>query len=90
MHPSVRSGETEVSVYFPGDDTLWYDIETYKVYQGPGYQGIAVAIDKVIGFLSLGFKLFAFIFVIYLIRFLYFNEAGLLSLKRSELDEHLL
>jgi alpha 1,3-glucosidase len=48
VHPVVRSGETEVSVYFPGDNTLWYEIETYKVYQSSGYQTIPVAINKVL------------------------------------------
>ena len=47
VHPVIRSGETEVSVYFPGDNTLWYEIENYQVYQGPGYQTIPVSINKV-------------------------------------------
>ena len=43
----MRSGEREVNVYFPGDNTLWYEIETYKVYEAPGYQSIPVSIEKV-------------------------------------------
>lgn len=50
VHPVVRSGETEVSVYFPGEDTLWYEFETFNVYEGPGYQTLSVAIDKVFAF----------------------------------------
>lgn len=47
VHPVVRSGEQEVSVYFPGVDTLWYEIETFRVYESPGYQTIPVAIEKI-------------------------------------------
>lgn len=47
VHPVTRSGATEEKIYFPGEDTLWYEIEDYKVYQGPGYQTIPVAIEKV-------------------------------------------
>ncbi|KAK4003509.1 hypothetical protein OUZ56_005269 [Daphnia magna] len=47
VHPVVRSGEQEVSVYFPGVDTLWYEIETFRVYEAPGYQTIPVAIEKI-------------------------------------------
>ncbi|XP_057364594.1 neutral alpha-glucosidase AB-like isoform X2 [Daphnia carinata] len=47
VHPVVRSGEQEVSVYFPGVDTLWYEIETFKAYEAPGYQMIPVTIEKI-------------------------------------------
>lgn len=47
VHPVVRSGEREVNVYFPGDNTLWYEIENYKVYAGPGYQSIPVVTEKI-------------------------------------------
>ena len=47
VHPVTRSGATDEKVYFPGDDTLWYEIEDYKVYKGPGYQTIPVSIEKV-------------------------------------------
>lgn len=47
VHPVVRSGETEVRVYFPGEDALWYEVETYQAYRAPGYQTIPVVIEKV-------------------------------------------
>lgn len=48
VHPVSRSGATDAKVYFPGEDTLWYEIENYKVYQAPGYQTIPVGIEKVL------------------------------------------
>ncbi len=88
MHPVVRSGETEVSVYFPGDNTLWYEIETYKVYQGSGYQTIPVAINKVIVIPQLVFHFSVDHLAMRFVRFLYSNEEVLLFLRRNVLDEH--
>ncbi|BES89296.1 neutral alpha-glucosidase AB [Nesidiocoris tenuis] len=33
VRPVMGAGETQVSVYFPGADSLWYDIDTYQVYR---------------------------------------------------------
>lgn len=48
VHPVTQAGETEVKVYFPGQDALWYEIESYQIYQAPGYQTIPVVKEKVI------------------------------------------
>ena len=47
VHPVTQPGETQVKVYFPGQDTLWYEIESYEVCRGNGYQNIPVVMEKV-------------------------------------------
>jgi len=47
VHPISEAGATSANVYFPGQDVFWYEIETYSVYRGPGYQTIPVVVDKV-------------------------------------------
>jgi alpha 1,3-glucosidase len=34
LRPIVDQGYTSASVYFPGKDAIWYDIDTYKPYYG--------------------------------------------------------
>ena len=47
VHPVTRSEATDVKVYFPGDDTLWYEVQNYQIYKGPGYHTVPVTINKV-------------------------------------------
>jgi len=47
VHPVVESGVTSVRVYFPGLNTQWYDIDTYQVHYGAGYETVDVTIDKI-------------------------------------------
>jgi alpha 1,3-glucosidase len=47
VHPVTHSGVSEVSVYFPGTQDIWYDIDTYRKIQGGGTVKIAATISKV-------------------------------------------
>ena len=47
VHPVVELGVTSVRVYFPGQNTQWYDIDTYQVHYGAGYETVDVTIDKI-------------------------------------------
>ena len=48
IHPVTKSRESSVQVYFPGNDALWYEVETYEVHHGPGYQTVPVVAEKVL------------------------------------------
>ena len=47
VHPVTHPGASEVSIYFPGTQDIWYDIDTYRKIQGGGTVKIAVTISKV-------------------------------------------
>jgi alpha 1,3-glucosidase len=47
VHPVTHPGLSEVSVYFPGTQDVWYDVDTYKKVEGKGTVKIAVTISKV-------------------------------------------
>jgi alpha 1,3-glucosidase len=47
VHPVMHPGVSDVSIYFPGTQDIWYDIDTYRKIQGGGTVKIAVTISKV-------------------------------------------
>uniref|UniRef100_A0A0A9X6S5 Glucosidase II subunit alpha n=1 Tax=Lygus hesperus TaxID=30085 RepID=A0A0A9X6S5_LYGHE len=46
VRPIFGLGETQASVYFPGKDTIWYDIDTYQTYRH-GTTNVAADITKI-------------------------------------------
>jgi hypothetical protein len=48
VHPVTHAGVSEVSVYFPGTQDIWYDVDTYRKIQGGGTVKIAVTMSKVL------------------------------------------
>ena len=48
VHPVIHPGVSEVSIYFPGTQDIWYDIDTYRKIQGGGTVKLAVTISKVL------------------------------------------
>lgn len=46
VRPVFSAGETQVTVYFPGKDSVWYDIDTHEVYR-QGHATVAVDLSKV-------------------------------------------
>lgn len=47
VHPVTQPAVSDVSVYFPGTQDVWYDIDTYRKIEGRGTVKIAVTINKV-------------------------------------------
>ncbi|XP_071962090.1 neutral alpha-glucosidase AB-like [Antedon mediterranea] len=47
VHPVTSKGAAAVNVYFPGQDTIWYDVETYKTYIGLNFVSIPVTAEKI-------------------------------------------
>lgn len=47
VHPVTHPGVSDVSVYFPGTQDIWYDIDTYRKIQGGGAVKIPVTISKI-------------------------------------------
>lgn len=47
VHPVTQPGVSDVSVYFPGTQDIWYDINTYRKVQGGGTVKIAVTMSKI-------------------------------------------
>jgi alpha 1,3-glucosidase len=48
VHPVTNPGVSEVSVYFPGTQDIWYDVDTYRKIQGGSTVKIAVTMSKVL------------------------------------------
>ena len=46
VHPVTQQGASQVSVYFPGEKTLWYDVDTYEIFKY-GRKNIPVTFSKV-------------------------------------------
>ncbi|XP_033124812.1 neutral alpha-glucosidase AB-like isoform X2 [Anneissia japonica] len=47
VHPVTSKGATAVNVYFPGKDSIWYDVQTYKSYTGTKSISISVTLEKI-------------------------------------------
>lgn len=47
IHPVVKQGASDVSVYFPDPNSIWYDIDTYRKIQGGGTVRISVTMSKI-------------------------------------------
>jgi alpha-glucosidase (family GH31 glycosyl hydrolase) len=47
VHPVTHPGVSDVNVYFPGTQDVWYDIDTYRKTEKKGPIKIAVTINKV-------------------------------------------
>ncbi|XP_022081306.1 neutral alpha-glucosidase AB-like isoform X2 [Acanthaster planci] len=47
VEPVTSKGASSVSVYFPGQDTIWYDVKTAQKYTGPSTQTIYVNLEKI-------------------------------------------
>lgn len=45
--PVTESRAQQVSVYFPGADEIWYDLDTFQAYHNNGAVNIPVDIHKV-------------------------------------------
>ncbi|KAK6182964.1 hypothetical protein SNE40_010527 [Patella caerulea] len=45
--PITDQGTTNTNVYFPGRHDIWYDIETYEVYDGGVTKNVAAPLDKI-------------------------------------------
>lgn len=47
IKPVVTAGETSVSVYLPGKDEYWYDLEDAKIYRGENSVYVATPLQKI-------------------------------------------
>ncbi|XP_077537623.1 neutral alpha-glucosidase AB-like isoform X3 [Haemaphysalis longicornis] len=47
VHPVVEAGATSVSVYFPGENEIWYDVETWDKFEGLSTVSIPVTLSKI-------------------------------------------
>jgi alpha-glucosidase (family GH31 glycosyl hydrolase) len=47
VHPVTQAGVSEVSVYFPGESHLWYDLDALELFSGHGTKKVSVTKDKV-------------------------------------------
>ncbi|XP_065342751.1 neutral alpha-glucosidase AB [Cloeon dipterum] len=47
VHPVTKSGLTEVSVYFPGEKDLWYDIDELELFSGHGTKTVQTPKEKI-------------------------------------------
>ncbi|KAF4519178.1 hypothetical protein B566_EDAN008241 [Ephemera danica] len=47
VHPVMESGATEVSVYFPGSQDLWYDADTLEMFSRHGTKKVATPKTKI-------------------------------------------
>ncbi|PSN57770.1 hypothetical protein C0J52_07257 [Blattella germanica] len=46
VHPVTKQGASDVTVYFPGPNDIWYDTDTYRKVQGGGAVKIPVTMSK--------------------------------------------
>ncbi|KAH7942006.1 hypothetical protein HPB49_019573 [Dermacentor silvarum] len=46
VHPVTEAGATKVSVYFPGENEVWYDVETWEKFDGLSTVSIPVTLSK--------------------------------------------
>ncbi|KAL1124579.1 hypothetical protein AAG570_001203 [Ranatra chinensis] len=46
VRPVTEAGASQVSVYFPGDKTIWYDVESYQLYNH-GKTTVPVTFSKI-------------------------------------------
>ncbi|ESO91975.1 hypothetical protein LOTGIDRAFT_217135 [Lottia gigantea] len=47
VKPVTDQGQTNVNVYFPGKDNVWYDIDTYQTYDGSMTINVPAPLDKI-------------------------------------------
>uniref|UniRef100_A0A131YGM4 Glucosidase II subunit alpha n=1 Tax=Rhipicephalus appendiculatus TaxID=34631 RepID=A0A131YGM4_RHIAP len=47
VHPVTEAGATKVSVYFPGEYEVWYDVETWEKFDGLSTVSIPVTLSKI-------------------------------------------
>ncbi|KAL1417297.1 hypothetical protein MTO96_027023 [Rhipicephalus appendiculatus] len=47
VHPVTEAGATKVSVYFPGEHEVWYDVETWEKFDGLSTVSIPVTLSKI-------------------------------------------
>jgi mannosyl-oligosaccharide alpha-1,3-glucosidase len=47
VHPVTGPGVTEVSVYFPGESQLWYDLDALELFSGHGTKKVQTPKHKV-------------------------------------------
>lgn len=47
IHPVLEQGASQVQVYFPGNDEVWYDADTFQKYDRQGTATIPVDLYKV-------------------------------------------
>ncbi|XP_067007712.2 neutral alpha-glucosidase AB [Anabrus simplex] len=47
IHPVMESGARDVIVYFPGQNEVWYDVDTYQKFEGGASQMIPVTLHKI-------------------------------------------
>ncbi|XP_059481190.1 neutral alpha-glucosidase AB [Neocloeon triangulifer] len=47
IHPVTQSGATDVSVYFPGEKDLWYDLDALELFSGHGTKTVQVPKEKI-------------------------------------------
>ncbi|XP_075723709.1 glucosidase 2 subunit alpha isoform X10 [Rhipicephalus microplus] len=47
VHPVTEAGATRVSVYFPGEHEVWYDVETWEKFDGLSTVSIPVTLSKI-------------------------------------------
>ncbi|XP_077522330.1 glucosidase 2 subunit alpha isoform X3 [Amblyomma americanum] len=47
VHPVVEAGASKVSVYFPGENEVWYDVETWEKFEGLNTVSIPVTLSKI-------------------------------------------
>lgn len=57
VHPVTQQGATEASVYFPGNDEIWYDIDTYSKIDRNGPKRVSAGLEKVTHILYIGINL---------------------------------
>ncbi|RUS82149.1 hypothetical protein EGW08_010083 [Elysia chlorotica] len=50
VKPVTEEGQTSVSVYFPGKDVVWYDIDTYERYVGQEERTVEAPLSKLPAF----------------------------------------
>ncbi|XP_012940746.1 neutral alpha-glucosidase AB isoform X2 [Aplysia californica] len=50
VKPVVDQGQTDIAVYFPGENTVWYDIDTYKTYPGRQEANVEAPLSKLPAF----------------------------------------
>uniref|UniRef100_A0A0B7B5A3 Glycoside hydrolase family 31 N-terminal domain-containing protein n=1 Tax=Arion vulgaris TaxID=1028688 RepID=A0A0B7B5A3_9EUPU len=50
VKPVVNQGQTSTRLYFPGADTIWYDIDNYKAYRGRQRVTIEAPLSKIPAF----------------------------------------
>ena len=74
VHPVTDEGAKSVTVYFPGQGQLWYDIDTFEPFSGAQSIDVPVNLDKVFLQVSLLLALVHFILI------QYFNENFEISL----------